>query len=37
MKSRSVTIKIKATEEYFPVYCTIYYAAVQSGAKYNDL
>ena len=34
MESLSVTIQIKATEQYFPVVqCTVYYAA-QGGSNY---
>ena len=36
MKSHNVTIQIKATEEYFPIYGTAYYA-IRSDTNYNYL
>ena len=33
MKSYGVTIRMKATEQYLPMVCTVYYA-VQGGSNF---
>ena len=37
MKSQSVTIQMKATELYFPLYGTVYHVCCTECPKFNDL